>query len=299
VTELGNRLKETRLAKGLSLDDLQSMTKIQKRYLMGIEEGNYSSMPGNFYVRAFIKQYAEALKLNPDELFETYRNEIPSSNHEELPEQISRVKTRKNLSDGHSMFFDVLPKILIGIIIIGAASLLYYFFVNHAGKDSSESVNRDHAPAKLVKSENLEKAKTDEKKKKKASDDTQKDNSNKTTPPTVETPKQELTVVGHSGITSTYSLKNADKFEVKLVSRGQTWVNIKNGSGKSYFQGLLSANGTSSQTVDLSSDTEAFIVVGKTTETDIYVNDQKLDYAIAPTDIVRQNIKIQYVPKNK
>ncbi|MFL6517543.1 MAG: helix-turn-helix domain-containing protein, partial [Bacillus sp. (in: firmicutes)] len=56
MTELGNRLKEARLAKGLSLDDLQSMTKIQKRYLIGIEEGNYASMPGNFYVRAFIKQ---------------------------------------------------------------------------------------------------------------------------------------------------------------------------------------------------------------------------------------------------
>jgi cytoskeletal protein RodZ len=61
VTELGNRLKEARLAKGLSLEDLQSITKIQKRYLIGIEEGNYSSMPGNFYVRAFVKQYQQLI----------------------------------------------------------------------------------------------------------------------------------------------------------------------------------------------------------------------------------------------
>ena len=69
LTELGNRLKEARLSKGYSLDDLQEITKIQKRYLVGIEEGNYSIMPGSFYVRAFIKQYAEAVGLDSKVIF--------------------------------------------------------------------------------------------------------------------------------------------------------------------------------------------------------------------------------------
>ena len=34
-------------------------------------------MPGKFYARAFIKQYAEAVGLEPEELFEEYKNEIP------------------------------------------------------------------------------------------------------------------------------------------------------------------------------------------------------------------------------
>ena len=53
MTELGTILKEARIAKNLSLDDLQEITKIQKRYLIGIEEGNYSLMPGKFYVTSF------------------------------------------------------------------------------------------------------------------------------------------------------------------------------------------------------------------------------------------------------
>src|SRR3954454_4463760 len=101
MTELGTILKEARIAKNLSLDDLQSITKIQKRYLIGIEEGNYSGMPGNFYARAFIKQYAEALQLNPDEIFETYKSEIPISHNEEITDQLSRVKSRKSLSEGN------------------------------------------------------------------------------------------------------------------------------------------------------------------------------------------------------
>ena len=63
---------------------MQEITKIQKRYLVGIEEGNYSIMPGTFYVRAFIKQYAEAVGLDPDEIFEEFKNEIPSHQTEEV-----------------------------------------------------------------------------------------------------------------------------------------------------------------------------------------------------------------------
>jgi cytoskeletal protein RodZ len=301
VTELGNRLKEARLAKGLSLEDLQSITKIQKRYLIGIEEGNYSSMPGNFYVRAFVKQYAEALQLDPDEIFETYKSEIPATHNEDLPEQLSRVKTRKTVTEGSSKIFDIIPKVLIGVFIIGAAGLLYYFFVNNVGDKANDLINNENEPVKFVRSENLEKADEKEKEDTKETEEEEKNDEQKTVEetPVVEAPKQEVTAVQNSGKNSTYDLKNADKFVVKLVSTGQTWVNVKNSSGQSKFQGLLSTTGTPSTEVDLTGDTKAVIVVGRAVDTEIYVNDQKLEYAIAPTDVVQQNITIQFVPKNE
>jgi cytoskeletal protein RodZ len=297
VTEIGNRLKEARLAKNLSLDDLQSITKIQKRYLFGIEEGNYSSMPGNFYVRAFIKQYAEALQLNPDELFETYKGEIPASYHKELPEQLSRVKTQKSITGGNSKILDILPKILIGIFLLGVAGLIYYLLSNYVGSNSNDSISKNTDSAKFVRSEDFEKANNKKKDSEKEKEKPPKEEAK--TPPVEATPQQELSVVNSSGITSTYALNNADKFEVKLVSKGNTWVSVKNKLGKLLFQGTLSTTAEASKTVDLSTESEAVIVVGRTVDTDIYVNDQKLEYAIAPTDVVRQNITIQYVPKNK
>lgn len=301
MTELGNRLKDARLAKGLSLEDLQSITKIQKRYLIGLEEGNYSSMPGNFYVRAFVKQYAEALQLNPDEIFETYKNEIPATHNDDLTEQLSRVKTRKTVSEGSSKIFDIIPKVLIGVFIIGAAGVLYYFVVNNVGDKANDLINNENEPVKFVRSENLEKAEDTEKDKTKENDKEEKTDEQKTVEetPVVEAPKQELTPVQNSGKNSTYDLKNADKFVVKLVSTGETWVSVNNSSGQSKFQGLLSTTGTQSTEVDLTGDTKAVIVVGRTLDTEIYVNDQKLEYAIAPADVVRQNITIQFVQKNE
>lgn len=300
MTELGNRLKEARLAKNLSLDDLQTITKIQKRYLIGIEEGNYSSMPGNFYVRAFIKQYAEALHMNPDELFEEYKNEIPAAHNEDLSNQLSRVKTRKTISESNSKVFDILPKVLIGVFVIGVAGLLYYFLINHPGNTSNESFNKVNDQAKIERAKNLVQPKSENANKASTGNNTNAaGNQTGSTTPAQPTPQQELKVVQSAGRNSTFQLKNADKFVVKLVSNGQTWVNIKSGKGYSFFQGMLTKGSTDSKTVDLSKESQAVLVVGNALDTDIYVNDQKLAYSVAPDKVVRQNITIQYVPKNK
>ncbi|NRD78909.1 helix-turn-helix domain-containing protein [Bacillus sp. BRMEA1] len=296
MTELGNRLKEARLEKNLSLDDLQSMTKIQKRYLIGIEEGNYSSMPGNFYVRAFIKQYAETLGLNPEEIFETYKSEIPASHNEDVP-QLSRVKTQKTISEGNARVFDILPKVLIAVFVIGVAGIFYYFISHHSGSISNQSSKKDNEPVKVItnKVKANETDTADKKDSQNTANQAKKDNPS---PPAVQQQvKQEVSVVQSSGRNTTYSVKNTSKFVVKLVSRGTTWVSIKTGSGKSVFQGMLTKGTSESQTADLSAETMAVIKVGNAADTDIYVNDEKLQYAIPPSQSV-QNITIQYVPKS-
>ncbi|WP_157824154.1 helix-turn-helix domain-containing protein [Planococcus sp. MB-3u-03] len=47
--QLGTKLKQARLEQGLSLEQLNERTKIQKHHLEGIETGDYSAIPGGFY----------------------------------------------------------------------------------------------------------------------------------------------------------------------------------------------------------------------------------------------------------
>ncbi|MGG0718761.1 RodZ domain-containing protein [Robertmurraya massiliosenegalensis] len=291
MTELGNRLKEARLEKDMSLDDLQAVTKIQKRYLEGIEEGNYSMMPGPFYVRAFIKQYAEAVDLEPEELFEQYQADVPASFKDDIPEKLSRVQSRKTITGGNSKFFDILPKILVFFFIIGALAVIWYFYPKDGANDPNDVADINNEQASY--DENLTREPEEEPKE----DETATDEQERTEETDVEeevTPEQEITVAESQGRRTTYELNNADKFELKLVSTGETWVEIKNGAGQSFFKGLLSTEGTVDHTEDLTNEEEVVIKVGNSKNTEIYVNDEKLEYA-APESQIVQDITIRYM----
>lgn len=304
MTELGNRLKEARLAKDMSLDDLQKVTKIQKRYLMGIEEGDYSMMPGKFYIRAFIKQYAEAVGIEPEEIFEQYKNDIPAALNDDIPEKLSRVQSRKDLSGRTSKVFDILPKILIGIFIVGTIAVLYNFL---GGKEQTEDAekpaDRTDGQTVIEESEDLAKKQGAEEdgKEESAGDQEESSDENDSADGNAEEQeaKQEISVVESSGKNTVYELKNADKFELEVVSTGQTWVSIENGKGHSFFQGMLDTAGTKSQKADFSKETEASIVVGNSAQTEIYVNGEKIEYQVPPSQSVRQDITIRYAPKTE
>ncbi|MCO0596892.1 helix-turn-helix domain-containing protein [Peribacillus butanolivorans] len=294
MTELGNRLKEAREAKGLSLEDLQELTKIQKRYLIGIEEGNYSMMPGKFYVRAFIKQYCEAVGLDSEEIFEQYKSEVPSVYSEELPEQLSRVQSRKTIPAGDSKVVEMLPKILVAVLVIGAAILIWVLVSSNMSKPDSDDKKNDkqNAAVGYNKSDDFNKEEEKADKKQDVKKEDTSDKKDDASDAVDEKTQQELAVVSTSGKNSTYELKNTDTFKLKVTSKGSPWVGINNGEGKLLFQGTINKN--ESQEIDFTNEKEAVINIGRAYETEIYVNDEKLEYSISPTEVNTQLVTIQF-----
>nr|WP_285868422.1 RodZ family helix-turn-helix domain-containing protein [Mesobacillus maritimus] len=299
VTELGDRFKQEREAKGLSLNQLQDMTKIQKRYLAGIEEGNYAMMPGKFYVRAFIKQYAEALDLDPDEIFEQYKNDIPTTYNEDLPEQLSRVQSRKSFSNRTSKVLDLLPKLLIGLFVIGAIVLVWYWMVQSASKEENDQVNQGNNPVNIeeqtdivTEDENAESGATEEGSENSAdtNEDTKKEDEE--TAEEQEELTQSISVAEKNGSSTVYELTDADTFELEVVSTGATWVSVKNGAGKTFFEKTLQKG--DKETVDFTDQTEAFLRIGNVPGTELYINGEKLEYAVSPNEQTTQNITIRY-----
>src|ERR1700691_55398 len=71
-------LKNTRLAKGLTLEIVHEATKIPMDALRSIEEGYSSRILSPFYYRGFIKIYAEFLGLNVAEMYKEYGLDQPA-----------------------------------------------------------------------------------------------------------------------------------------------------------------------------------------------------------------------------
>lgn len=289
MSELGNRLREAREEKGLTLDDLEEMTKIQKRYLKGIEEGNYDLIPGKFYVRAFIKQYAETVGLDADLVFEEYRSEIPSVYDEDLPEAISRTQARRQVSRGASRFFEVLPKIILAVFIVGAVVLLWYFVQKGVENQAGEAVNEARGEEINVH-QSGELPAADE------NEDTEEDEATSEENESAEEPGdeagQQIHFVSEENNREIYELVNADQFLLKLavVDGGTSWVSVRGSDGKEIQQATLNINNPELE-LDVSDQEFVDIRMGYSPATEIFVNEEKLEFE--PTNDVK-NIRIQF-----
>ncbi|HBR14770.1 MAG TPA: hypothetical protein DD723_04400 [Candidatus Omnitrophica bacterium] len=77
----GQILKEARVAKGLSLDMVHEATKIPLDVLRGIEEGYSIRTITPFYLRGFLKIYAQYLNIDVSEVVEDYKKATPPKHY--------------------------------------------------------------------------------------------------------------------------------------------------------------------------------------------------------------------------
>jgi len=69
---IGERLRNAREARGLTLQAMEGITRIRAVYLQALEDEQFDRLPGPVYARGFLRAYAAALGLDPDRLVESY-----------------------------------------------------------------------------------------------------------------------------------------------------------------------------------------------------------------------------------
>ncbi len=70
--DFGNKFRNAREKKELSLDDVSNVTKISSRMLQAIEEERFDLLPGGVFNKGFIRAYAKHLGLNDEEAVTDY-----------------------------------------------------------------------------------------------------------------------------------------------------------------------------------------------------------------------------------
>jgi len=73
VDDVGQKLREARTRRKLSLPEVEAATKIRARYLQAIESEEWDQLPEDTYARAFIRTYGRFLGLDGDRLAEEHR----------------------------------------------------------------------------------------------------------------------------------------------------------------------------------------------------------------------------------
>ncbi|MDF2082285.1 RodZ domain-containing protein [Bacillus pseudomycoides] len=291
VTELGQKLKDAREAKGLSIDQLHEVTKIQKRYLVTIEEGDYSILPGAFYARAFIKQYADAVGLNGEELIVEYQSVVPQSESHDVPQISKGQKTQETMQKAASLpIADHMSKILIALLVIAVGVAVWFVFQWLIGKEEGQ--------VKQTKSEQIEvqKAKDsplDEKKDEVKAEEPKKEEPKKEEPPAQQPPagQEEVKLVGTSGKVSTLEIHNNKALELEITAKGASYVDIKNEGGNVVFNGTLQEGQTEKH--DLTTAKEVLLNIGSTPNVEIKLNGQVVAFPLDPEKEYHQRLVIK------
>lgn len=90
---LGDLLRETREQKNLSLEDIEKGTNIRKLYIKAIEDGDYNKLPGEVFLKGFIKTYGKFLGLDGKELIEQYKAEKASGSKNTETDSVAQEAT--------------------------------------------------------------------------------------------------------------------------------------------------------------------------------------------------------------
>jgi cytoskeletal protein RodZ len=229
LSELGKKLKEEREKKQLSLEDIQQETKIQKRYLKAIEEGRFETLPGKFYARAFVKNYAEVVGLDPEQLFDELGSELPSPTKDatDLPKRTERSnQTVHSEEKRKNSFLTALTSfVIILIIIIGI-----YIFVQKMANDDLAGITPNEQDEQFEADFSEEFPIVEE-----PEDILEPDPEPEVEDPIIEQPTQEIELVDTKGNTSFYELSGTEEFSAIITYTGVTYVGIKNTKGKSFF----------------------------------------------------------------
>src|SRR6188472_836654 len=93
--EIGGSLREARLKRGLTPADVQKAIRIRDRYLQALEEERWELLPGDAYVKGFLRTYADYLGLDGNLYVEEYNSRFAQPDEPQLvPERFARSGSR-------------------------------------------------------------------------------------------------------------------------------------------------------------------------------------------------------------
>ena len=143
LKRIGNFIKEARLSRDQSVQDLASDLKIGSHQLKAIEEGNEEELPEKVFVKAMVRRISQKLKLDTEFIMNEFKNERQDIKIEEIVEEVAKKtnKTRKSKDLSPVGFWIFI--LISGFLGLIASSLIFNLF--------SESFQNQTPKQELIK----------------------------------------------------------------------------------------------------------------------------------------------------
>src|SRR5579862_2973917 len=118
---IGERLRNARTARGLTLEDIEAATRIKRRYLDALEREAWDELPGTTYGRGFLASYARQLGISADEILGLYPSQSAGGPAAAVPRP---VEVRITPANPQSRLRRIITAIAV-VFVAGAVVLAY------------------------------------------------------------------------------------------------------------------------------------------------------------------------------
>jgi cytoskeletal protein RodZ len=159
VESIGEKLRQAREAKRITIKDVVKETNISPLYLQALEEEKFDKFPSETYLIGFLRTYAEFLRLDVESIVQAYKGYKIGESATPL-EELTRP-TKSNISMAVSSLFNRHRNI---IIIVGAAIVLIFVIWGiralvstgvDVTEDSTDTIKEEYEKNKENEIENL------------------------------------------------------------------------------------------------------------------------------------------------
>jgi len=138
MSSIGETLRRERVRRNLGLDQISRELKISPRFLEAIEDERFDRLPAGVFAKSFVRQYADLLELDGDELasevqqmlapppvHETHAPNVPPISEIHVP----RVEQWEAVGDRHRLdWSSSLPAAVLVVVVMLVCSGVYAFW---------------------------------------------------------------------------------------------------------------------------------------------------------------------------
>jgi len=128
LKRIGNFIKEARLSKNQSIEELASDLKIGAHQLEAIEEGNEEKLPEKVFVKAMVRRISQKLKLDTQFIMNEFKTERKEVKIEEIVEEVSKKNFKSRQSKNLNPLGFLIFILISGFLGLIASSLIFNLF---------------------------------------------------------------------------------------------------------------------------------------------------------------------------
>ena len=128
LKRIGNFIKEARISRNQSIEELASDLKIGAHQLQAIEEGNEDLLPEKVFIKAMVRRISEKLKIDTEFIMSEFKTERKEVKIEEIVQEVSvKAQKKRKVKDKSSLggFIFILISGILGLL---ASSLIFNIF---------------------------------------------------------------------------------------------------------------------------------------------------------------------------